>query len=290
MASVALNAVLNARPAVESDRAGLANLLHFETYVHRHFDWRRPIDWLGKKPYLVLEKGDRLAAALACPPDPEGVAWLRLFATTARVEPGDAWDELWPQTLEQLQQMGVHHLAAIPLQDWMRELLGDSGFSHTHNVVVLDWRSAKAAAPKVAHAIRDMSEADLVSVAEADHAAFAPLWQNSLPAIKVAFEQAEVARVIELDGRVAAFQISTPATQGVHLARLATHPSFQGRGLGAALVHDLQNYATAHKKAVVTVNTQDNNKPSLGLYTKLGFNLTGDKYPVFEYKQLDQSD
>jgi ribosomal-protein-alanine N-acetyltransferase len=290
MASVALNTVLTARPAVENDRAGLANLLHFETYVHRHFDWRRPIDWLGKQPYLVLEKGDRLAAALACPPDPEGVAWLRLFATTARVEPGDAWGELWPPTLDQLKQIGVHHLAAIPLQEWMRDLLGGSGFSHTHNVVVLDWRISQPVAAHTVHAVREMTEADLPAVAEADHAAFSPLWQNSLPAIRVAYEQAEICRLIEVDGRVAAFQICTPASQGIHLARLATHPDFQGRGLAAALVADLQNYAIEHNKTVVTVNTQDNNKPSLGLYTKLGFRLTGDQYPVFEYKPLQHAD
>jgi ribosomal-protein-alanine N-acetyltransferase len=287
---VALNAVLTARPATESDRAGLANLLHFETYVHRHFDWRRPIDWLGKWPYFVLEKGDRLAAALACPPDPEGVAWLRLFATTARVEPGEAWSQLWPQTLEQLRELGVQHMAAIPLQEWMRDLLAGSGFVHTHNVIVLDWRTAKPIASRPLHVIRDMAEGDIASVAEADQAAFAPLWQNSAPAIKVAFEQAQIARIIELDGRVAAFQISTPAAQGLHLARLATHPDFQGRGLGVALVHDLLDYAIKHRKAVVTVNTQDNNKPSLGLYTKLGFKPTGDQYPVFEYTQLDQAD
>lgn len=278
---MALNAVLNSRPAGEEDRARLANLLHFETYVHRHLDWRRPIDWLGKQPYLVLESGDRLTAALACPSDPEGVAWLRLFATTTRVEPQAAWDTLWPQAMEQLNEMNVHHVAALPLQEWFRQILVSSEFAHTHNVVVMDWPADDVPEPKVK--MRPMTRDDLPSVVETDRAAFAPLWQNSLEAVKVAFDLAALASVVEKDGRIAAFQISTPATQGFHLARLATHPDFQGQGFAVALVHELQREATRRSKALVTVNTQDNNKPSLALYKKLGFRPTGELFPVFEH-------
>jgi hypothetical protein len=32
----------------------------------------------------------------------------------------------------------------------------------------------------------------------------------------------------------------------------------------------------------LTVNTQDNNLPSLGLYQKMAFQLTGETFPVYQ--------
>src|SRR3990170_910727 len=93
---MAAPAVLSLRPAMEEDRSRLTILLHFETYVHRHLDWRQPLDWLGQDPYFVLETGERLSAALACQPDPPGVAWVRIFAVATRLDPAEAWTNLWP--------------------------------------------------------------------------------------------------------------------------------------------------------------------------------------------------
>jgi ribosomal protein S18 acetylase RimI-like enzyme len=55
----------------------------------------------------------------------------------------------------------------------------------------------------------------------------------------------------------------------------------QGRGLARALVQDLLAFARSKHSQRVSVNTQDNNQPSLGLYKKLGFKPTGERYPVF---------
>ena len=57
------------RPITAKDRTQLASLIHFSTYVHRHLDWRSPLDWIGHPPYYVLESNDRLIASLACSPD-----------------------------------------------------------------------------------------------------------------------------------------------------------------------------------------------------------------------------
>lgn len=280
---MAAPAVLSLRPAMEEDRSRLANLLHFETYVHRHLDWRRPLDWLGHDPYLVLESGDRLSAALACPPDPPGVAWVRIFAVATRLDPAEAWASLWPQTRDCLVELGAETVAAIPLQDWFLKILTKSRFQHAHNVVVLDWQGKNKAdaLDESQFTIRRMEEADVPGVCEVDQAAFAPLWQNSLEAVKMSFEQSGYATLIESEGKIAAYQISTRSSQGLHLARLATSPEFQGRGFGSALVKNVQKHALRNQDRL-TVNTQDINKPSLNLYEKLGFKYSGDRFPVYQ--------
>ncbi|MEX2161222.1 MAG: GNAT family N-acetyltransferase [Anaerolineales bacterium] len=283
---MAVPAVLSPRVAIEEDRSRLANLLHFETHVHRHLDWRRPLDWLGRSPYLVLEAGGRINAALACPPDPPEVAWIRLFATAARIGPADAWSLLWPQTVEDLQAQAVHYVAAIPLREWFRTILISADFSHAHNVVVLDWRPDQEPTPPAlpsGHVLRSMKVEDIPRIAAVDRAAFAPLWQNSPQAVGRAFEQAGFATVVEGEGRIVAFQISTRGSRGLHLARLATHPDMQGKGLAQALMHDVQAHIIGRQESLLTVNTQDNNAPSLALYEKLGFHLTGEEFPVLQY-------
>ncbi|MCL5429701.1 MAG: GNAT family N-acetyltransferase [Chloroflexi bacterium] len=282
---MAAPAVLSLRPAMGEDRSRLANLLHFETYVHRHLDWRRPLDWLGRDPYLVLESGGRLNAALACQPDPPGVAWVRIFAVATRLDPAEAWAMLWQQIRQQLVELGAETVAAIPLQDWFLKILSKSDFQHAHNVVVLDWNPKNKVEPSAVPSltIRRMEEKDLEGIYEVDRAAFNPLWQNSLEAIQMAFNQSGFATLIESAGKIAAYQITTRSSQGLHLARLATSPEFQGQGLGSALVKDVQMQARRGQDRL-TVNTQDINTPSLGLYKKLGFKFAGESFPVYQYQ------
>lgn len=274
-------AVLTIRPAEEQDRSRLTHLLHFETYVHRHLDWRQPVDWLGYEPYFVIENGGRVNAALACPPDPPNVAWVRLFACTRRLNATESWEGLWPVARAALLAMDAQQAVALALHKWFRALLERHNFEHVHNVVVLDWQPPPDFSPKIEHQIRAMQQDDLAAVQQVDEAAFPPLWRNSLSAVELAFKQASYATVIQQNGRPVAYQLSTPSSQGLHLARLAVDPDFQGRGLAYALGQDVKRYAAKYAMQRVTVNTQTTNLASLGLYKKMGFEYTGDDYPVY---------
>lgn len=273
------------RPAESVDLQQLANLTHFEAYVHRHLDYRPALDWVGSQPFLVLEQGRRLAAALASPPDPPEVAWIRLFAVAFGYTPEGAWNRLWPPALEFMRQLGtLHYLAVIPLHTWLETLVKKSGFQRTHSILMLTWeRQAIPSLPELpAVQVRPMVHDDLPSVQAIDAAAFKPLWQNSLPYLEYAYHQAALATVIEKDGQVAGYQISTATSQGGHLARLAILPALQGQGLAKALLRDTLLQFTRRGARSLTVNTQHDNQVSLALYRQMGFSLTGEEYPVYE--------
>jgi L-amino acid N-acyltransferase YncA len=55
----------------------------------------------------------------------------------------------------------------------------------------------------------------------------------------------------------------------------------QGKGLGYALVSDLIQHTSKQGLHHLTVNTQSDNTSSLRLYQKMGFNQSGEKYPVY---------
>jgi ribosomal protein S18 acetylase RimI-like enzyme len=244
------------------------------------------LDWIGSPPFFVLENQGQIVSALACPPDPPSVAWVRLFVNSGKLSLGESWQMLWEAAHLDLAHKDGFTVAAIVLQDWYHSLLINSGFFSRQSIVMLE-RDQQAPVDiilPVGFSIRGMYQYDLPAVAEVDAAAFEPLWQNSLPSLERAYPQAVLATVVEADGQVLGYQLSTRNPLGAHLARLAVRPELQGRGIGRALVADLIQQAQRRSMYHLTVNTQSDNSASLALYKKIGFQETGERYPVYQFQ------
>jgi ribosomal protein S18 acetylase RimI-like enzyme len=273
----------NIRAALSTDRSRLANLIHFGAYIHQHLDWKSPLDWIGSKPYLLMEKEGELFATLACPPDLPEITWIRLFAVSSLINIGQAWHLLWDATMEELSQVGKIKVAAISLQGWLNELLEASEFEHTDNVIVLMWEGSTSIPEPATRGIniRPMMPEDLEAIEEIDHDAFGSVWKNSLESLELAFGQASLADVAECGDKIVGYQYSTSSPMGGHLARLAVKTTMQGKGIGYLLVHQVLSQFSKQGIKHVTVNTQQNNVASLGLYSKAGFTVTGESYRVY---------
>ena len=274
------------RHAGLADREQISNLIFLETHVHKHLDWKAPLEWLGCAPFMVLEKGKRLSSALACPPDPASIAWLRLFVYASHLNGFAAWRLLWPAALQQLEAQGSLTAAAIATQRWLDPILLENGFRLVDHIVLLEMNSRNA---HLSHTspdcvIRPMQLEDLPRVVDVDAAAFDPLWRNSLEGLTYAFRQAAYASVAEDRTDLIGYQLSTGGAFGTHLARLAVLPRVQRRGLGAALVGDLIGHIPADREPRLTVNTQSSNTASHALYARLGFRRTGELFPVYAYE------
>lgn len=277
--------MISIREATPADQPELADLIHFEIFVHRHLDWRQPLEWLNVSPFLVAEQYGRIIAALSCAPDPQRIAWVRLFATASHIPAQTAWDLLWPKAYTQLSERAdLLWVAAIPLQRWFENLLEQSQFQQTHYVITLS-REQSNLPPQPnlpGIAIRDMQTSDLTEVERIDMAAFVPIWQNSRSTLQFALKQAMLASVAEYQGKVIGYQISTATTMGGHLARLAVHPDWQKQGIGHALLHDLLVQCNKRGAYTITINTQQDNIASLHLYQNWGFRPTNESYPVYQ--------
>jgi ribosomal protein S18 acetylase RimI-like enzyme len=285
-----INVHLGIRPAVTADEQQIAELILFEQRIHRHLDWRTPLEWLGSQPYFVLEKHGRIAAALACPPDPSSIFWIRLFVFDSSLSGTSAWLPLWEAARRELASAENAVAAVIATQHWFESIVIESGFVLTQNIVMLQW-DRQPFNPRPAPAgitLRPMTADDFQRVVEADAAAFEPLWQNSLPALSKAFSQSIYASVAENDSGLVGYQLSTGNPFGAHLARLAVRPEAQGCGIASALIGDLMTQVCRDENlSHISVNTQSDNAASLALYKKLGFRLTGEQYPVYVYREND---
>ena len=272
------------RQADVNDRQQLSNLVFFESRLHRHLDWRSPLEWLGDPFYWALEDAGHISAALACPTEARGIAWVRLFVYAGRWTAENAWSLLWSTAQLEIARQGGARVAAIAIQPWFQDVLAGSGFDNPQHIVMLEWRS-QPSPPRQPNGIRirRMTEADLPHVERTDAASFDPLWHNPLDTLRRALGQTMYATVAESDRGIIGYQLSTGGGQRAHLARLAVHPAVQGKGAGRALLNDLFNYLTSSGISRLSVNTQSDNSVSLRLYQRMGFVQTGEQYPVYTF-------
>jgi ribosomal-protein-alanine N-acetyltransferase len=233
-----------------------------------------------------LEEGGRLIGALACPPDPDSIAWIRLFVFDSHPTGLSIWAPLWNAAQGQLAETGGAMAAVIATQRWFDSILIESGFDLEGHITLLEWNyQSTISAPFPSDVnLRAMTLEDLPRVVDVDNSAFEPLWRNSLPALSKAYSQSLYAFVVEDASGMLGYQLSTGSPNGAHLARLAIRPEVQGRGLGAALVGDLIVRVINSGGSRLTVNTQANNATSLALYHKLGFRRTGEQFPVYTHQ------
>jgi len=274
------------RQAGPADFSGLNSLLETAPNVHRHLDWRPPLDWLGQQPFWLVEDKNRILAAIACPADPPGVAWIRLFAVHSGLDLKSTWQQLFAKIQAYYKDPSAIKIAAIAIYPWFGGILKQSGFKLRQEIVILEWDNTLPPAVQVSQAIqiRRIETADLPQVTTVDNRAFDPLWQNSGESLKLALLQSAYATLAEEDGEIIGYQISTAAGFSAHLARLAVLPEKQRKSIGFLLVQDLLRYFSSQEMYRVTVNTQDNNHASLNLYRKLGFWMTGDQFEVYVYE------
>ena len=279
-----INVGLQIRRAVAEDGRQISNLAFQESNTHRHLDWRPALEWLGERNFWVLEDDGALTAALACPEDPEGVAWIRLFTFAPHLSGPEAWSALWEAARADMSSSNPRVQAAgIVMKQWFQSLLLNDGFEPRHNILLLELREENYIPPRSLPdaRIRPMTEDDLFEVESLDREAFGGFWHNSFDSLQRARAQSMSATVAEDANGILGYQISTGNPFGAHLARLGVRVEAQGRGVASALMDNLIQQMGGLRSGRLSVNTQEDNLASLRFYEKLGFAPTGEYYPVF---------
>jgi ribosomal protein S18 acetylase RimI-like enzyme len=275
------------RPAQKSDHAAISRFINTMAYVHRHLDWRDSLEWLGREPFWLIEENGSLQGALACPPEPAEVAWVRLFAAATQSSPDRTWKKLFERSLDAIYNIKpAPMLTTLAMRDWYEELIKRNGFRHYQDIVVYIFDTEPPPPPKLGaeYQIRAMEIKDLRDVAQLDNQAFEPIWRLSTGDLLYAAKKSSYCTVIEREGEIVAYQMSSTSGMYAHLARLAVKPSLQHQRLGFALLqHLLDHFISQQEIWGVTLNTQDSNSSSINLYQKIGFRETGERFPVYMY-------
>jgi len=273
--------VQSIRQATDQDAGSIANLVSDAPFVHRHLDWTPLLDWVRSSPFLLYENDNVTISLLACPQDPVGISWIKCFACAQHYNPTTIFNSL----LEKIINENLTHtdnLFALGLQDWFINVLGQNQFLEFQKVIVLmHERKTNPSPPPVTALVRPMEMRDVEEVALVDKEAFESMWVISPQALKLAYLQSAHASVAELDGKLIGYELSTASGSSAHLARVAVHPDHQNESIASNLVYNMINYFHHHNIFSITVNTQQENHSSQALYRKMGFHLTGERYPIY---------
>lgn len=273
---------LTIRNASNTDRELVSALLTSAQLRHIHLDWVPALDLIREPLFKLALKNDLPIGCLAAPPDPMPIGWIRVFAAAQDRSIEDLWDPLWDEFRADAQSMGMKKIFSLALHAWFEPLLERSGFRQANEVIFYEWAgSAGVLNRDPGISIRRMRQSDLDAVEQIDHDAFSPAWQNSLQTLSRATQLSTYATVCALEGELVGYQISTASALGAHLARLAVKSDYQRRGIGRNLVIDLLKHIVRRGFDRVTVNTQADNLSSQRLYLSLGFEPTGQRYPMY---------
>ncbi|NPV84760.1 MAG: GNAT family N-acetyltransferase [Anaerolineae bacterium] len=273
------------RPATPEDSQMLNCFLQTENCVlHKHLDWHTPSDWLGKQPFWILGQDNKIYAAVAMPPGPPTVAWIRFFAIAPNLRAKQTWQILF-QNARLSFTAPPPNIVSLAIKPQYIELLEESGFHHYQDIINLAWKKHKKNRVDMpSHVkVRPMKPDDLPEVEKLDQLGFEPIWQNSLDVISHAFYQSAHSTVAETNHTIVGYQISTASFSNAHLARIVVHPDYRKQNIAYKLIEELITHFTSYGIENITVNTQHNNIASLSLYHKIGFVETEDRFPVYMF-------
>lgn len=268
--------------ASSNDRELVSALMTGAELRHIHLDWVPALDLVEDPLFLLATQNDLPLACLAAPPDPIPLAWIRIFAVADKRRLDPLWDLLWAELEKTAGSQGIDSIFSLALHPWFEPLLIRSGFQQLNEVIFYEWSgSAGVLERDQSLSIRRIRTSDLAQIAEIDHNAFAPAWQNSEKTLSTARKLSTYATLAEVGGLPVGYQITTASALGAHLARLAVRQEYQRHGIGRALVVDMLKHISRRGFDRVSVNTQADNLNSQHLYSALGFMPTGQRYPMY---------
>jgi ribosomal-protein-alanine N-acetyltransferase len=275
---------ITVREATTADKPSVMHLARRVARVHSRLEIGDTGDWLDGRPFLLATAGGGLLGFILCTLYHSRRALLRGVGLV------DDWpiraylETLLPPTLDRLRSQEVTSLVYIGNDRWLTDpLLRDWDFSVQNSVVTYTKEdlSIPTWGNQQVH-VRPADPGDFPALVALDEAAFDPLWHNASQTFAHALENLPYFVVAELAGQTVGYLFSSRQGDRGHLIRVAVHPNYQGRGIGARLLTEAIEFFRTEKVKVVTLNTQKDNTVSQRLYRRFGFRPMGEEALVLK--------
>jgi ribosomal-protein-alanine N-acetyltransferase len=199
---------------------------------------------------------------------------------TWRVEP--FLDLLLPILQQSARDRHLQALVYIGNAEWLLDDLQARGFKTREWIVSFE----RAGTEQPPHPIlepallRSAHLHDLPALLRLDDQSFEHIWHKSAGNFSEALAHAGSFSVAIVDELIVAYQWCEMYGKHAHLTRLAVHPDYQGRGIGAQLLHRAITDCLSLGADWMTLNTQETNQRSQTLYERFGFVNTRQRIPV----------
>lgn len=255
----------------------LERLLRTSEYIYQRFTLEELPALLKHYPTVGIFNGESLVGFLLSQTVNAPSAWIGGFGVSWTES--QAYDSLLRMLLEGLEPLliarGVHHLhysGSDMEQDWLRDDLLTCGFA-PHRLLYaydkFDYRVPSEGNQQVT--IRPFEPGDIPALLVIEKECFEHLWRYDAVAFTDIADSHPYFVVAELDGKVVGYQFNALDSESGYLVRIAVHPSFGSRGIGARLMAEAIHFFQDEQVLRILLNTQDDNIYAHRLYEWFGF-------------------
>jgi len=230
---------------------------------------------------FVAETKAGLSGFMVIEPRPPELAVLVAAGLRSNWRVKPYLDLLLPEIEHAARQRNLTRLIYVGPASWLIDELGQRKFQVREWIVVLQRPGLKPPdKPPVRAHLRPFHPNDITALTRLDALAFDHVWHKSPSKFAQALATSDSLTIAELDGQLVGYAWCEIHPHHAHLNRLAVHPDYQGRGIGAQLLHWAITNVLTQGVHRITLNTQEHNHRSLALYQRFGFEITNQRMPV----------
>ena len=260
-----------------ADLAGILHLLSVSEYIYQRFTLEELKHMLKTYPAIGLFRGDSLRSFLLSQTVNPPSAWIGGF--------GVSWsdsraylrflDLQLEELSEQLVQRRVNflHYSGNDLQnDWLYESLQERGFSLFRRLYAYD--KFDFSIPTQGNQevqIRPARPEDVPLLLALEERCFEQIWRYDPSSLADIIQTHPYFVIAELHGREVGYQFNALDGGYGYLVRIAVHPDYNGRGIGARLMAEAIRFFQNTRATHIMLNTQEENTHAHRLYEWFGF-------------------
>jgi [ribosomal protein S18]-alanine N-acetyltransferase len=255
----------------------ITRLLSSSEYIYQRFTQEELKHILRSYPSVGLAYGSTLRSFLLSQTVNPPSAWIGGF--------GVSWTEtrsylrfldvLIEALNERLLERGVRHLyySGNDLHnDWLRGPLLERGFIPFRQLYAydkFDYQIPTRGNQEVR--LRRATPSDIPTLLRLEELCFEQFWRYDVLSLNDIIHTHPYFVVAELDGEIVGYQFNALDGEYGYLVRIAVHPAFNSRGIGARLMAEaIQFFKNAHSIRIM-LNTQEENTHAHRLYEWFGF-------------------
>ncbi len=281
MCAIAAHQKTIVRPIKGSDVADILRLLDSARRTHLRLSPDSLKARLNHTTGFLAEDPVGLRGFMMIDPQPPNSAVIIAAALRDTWSVSAYLDALLPQIEQISQDRSARNITHIGYDAWLADGLCDRGFKSCEWIVNFErldgWPQTVVDTPAF---IRTAHLYDLPAILTLDELAFDALWRKTKVNFSEALARAVSFVVAEMDGQIVGYEWCEIYRKHAHLARLAVHPHYQQRGIGAQLLYQAIIDSLNRNVNLITLNTQEQNVRSHALYRRFGFIKTDQRVPV----------
>ncbi len=267
---------LTVRKATPRDARAIKYLMEHNWAVHTRLMPPEIESRLKDCVALLVEDDAAVRAFALVEPQPPDASLMLTIALHDNSVITQMLNLLMPVIEKELRARKLKFLMQIGPAQWLIDLLPQHGFFSDSKIVTFEWQlqPLPTIIPHPRLEIISGHIAHIPDLLRLDRLAFGPTWRKPKHSFRQALGHAASFNVGVIDGEIVAYEWCDQYGDHGHLTRLATHPRYQGQGIGTQMLHRAMSALVERGVRTITLNTQTDNLPSQHLYRHFGFTET----------------